>query len=364
MVALAYQNSVPDHVAQEMIRLTSHGFNVIPLGGEDGKSPLCAFAGEPPGLSKSLGLLKAHHTMSYGIRLDGLLVVDADEATPDIEDVIRARFGPSPVQVATPRGRHFWYHHDGGPVPSLRGEGLAVDIKAGPNAYVLGPGSVRPDSGEYIAIKGRLGETALPEFQSDSGQSLPRPKKRADAGRIGEGSRNRELSLAAIQMVETVDTLPELFQNLVFIRDEQCENPETLPDEEIQKIAEWAWSKRLEGKVYRDRDSEFRLNRAVMDLLSGVPNQSDALALYVCLMASHGHIPGRQFTIDWQGMRANGHTSLGRRRFLEARRALESVGLVGVANEYSAGHFSRTYRLQKPLADDVTSLFPAKEAAR
>jgi hypothetical protein len=58
--------------------------------------------------------------------------------------------------VQTLRGRHLWHRAPGAALPSLRAEGLPVDVKAGLNAYVTGPSSVRPDGGRYLLARGDL----------------------------------------------------------------------------------------------------------------------------------------------------------------------------------------------------------------
>ncbi len=162
-------------------------------------------------------------------------------------------------------------------------------------------------------------------------------------------------------MVETVDDMDELLHNLICCRDEQCESPGTIPDSELHKIAAWAWTRRLEGKVYRGRDSEFRLHREALDALRGLPNSSDAIALFVLLQDAHGHIPGKLFSLIWEGMRGAGLTDLSERRFLAARRALEDAGILVVAGNHCAGKRSRSYRLHRicprmATAENVTPL--------
>ena len=162
-------------------------------------------------------------------------------------------------------------------------------------------------------------------------------------------------------MVETVDDMDELLHNLICCRDEQCESPGTIPDSELHKIAAWAWTCRLEGKVYRGRDSEFRLHREALDALRGLPNSSDAIALFVVLQDRHGHTPGRPFSLRWESMREAGLTDLSQRRFLAARRALEAAGILAVAENHCAGKRSRSYRLHRvrshmATAENVTPL--------
>ncbi len=344
-----------------MSRLHAAGMSLLPLGGgSDGKAPLRGLsATQRLSLKQVLGPMHRKGSSCYGVRLDGLAVIDCDDYDPDLIKKMEARFGASPVHVATPRGVHLYYRHSWGQVPNLRGEGLPVDIKRGASSYVVGPHSIRTDGGRYEPIKGLLDNYGLPLI------AAAETKVRYRSGAITTGSRNNELCLAAINQVETIETPDELFSNLAFIRDEECENPSTIPDEELRKIADWAWSKRLEGNVYRDRNSEFRMNRACLARLADFDNVSDAVALLVILQANHGHQPGKTFTIDYPGMLHAGHTSLSRRRFINARRTLQTAGLLGVAKEYSVGHSRRSYRLLRirPDLPNVHSIFTAQEAS-
>ncbi len=145
-----------------------------------------------------------------------------------------------------------------------------------------------------------------------------------------------------------MDGQDELFVNLVYARDEECEDPLSVPDSEVKRIAEWAWCKRLEGKVYHGRNSEFRIRRTALDALTGAPNMSDALALYTVLTAIHGHQPGKAFKLIHAGMQNAGHTDLSRRRFLEARRTLERVGLLRLAKRHSSSRRAQSYQLCRP----------------
>ena len=135
----------------DMSRLYGGGHSLIPLGsGEDGKSPLVRFEG-----SKRLPLGVIQNRMQqadsaiYGIRLHGMLVVDCDTDNAATAEYVEKRFGASSIQVKTPRGRHHYYRLDGATVPKrIREDGISIDFKSGANAYVAGPGSVRPDGGE------------------------------------------------------------------------------------------------------------------------------------------------------------------------------------------------------------------------
>ena len=155
-------NTLPDAIRNEVARLKGAGFPLLPLGGADGKTPLLrAWAGSGVTLARVLAPMHRTGSTTYGVRLDGLAVIDCDSDDSALVAQIEARFGQSPVQIKTPRGRHLYYRA-AGVVPNLRGEGLPVDIKTGARSYVVGPLSVRPDGGFYDPVQGVLGIEAPP----------------------------------------------------------------------------------------------------------------------------------------------------------------------------------------------------------
>lgn len=351
IAASVIEHGIPPEISGEMARLSATGFTLIPLGG-DGKTPLCEFAERKPTLSKTLGLMRTKQSLAYGVRLDGLMVVDADEMNQGIEDIIDARFGPASVKTATPRGRHHFYR-DPGVAPNLRGEGLLIDIKRGEYSYVVGPGSVRPDGGEYVGIHGRLGESVLtaPKAQPENPPL------------VSEGNRHGFLVKRARAYVELVDSLSELVENLLHDREAHCEaGGDPMSDIEVTRIAEWAWKKRLEpGGLYEGRNSKFKVERAAMDHLLKRPGGAEAFALHSVLIASHGHVPGKKFAIDFEGMKDAGLIGFGRPRFRSAREQLLDCGLIRKAGGYSPGQFSQHYQLGLLNLDEGDgSPFPPK----
>ena len=94
----------------EIYRLSRSGFSLLPLGGgQNGKSPLCKFAGKNPPVRQVIAIMNAKASSAYGVRLQDIVVVDVDENSQDIKSLVVRRFGNSPVQVETPRGRHFYF---------------------------------------------------------------------------------------------------------------------------------------------------------------------------------------------------------------------------------------------------------------
>lgn len=341
----AQQNpALPPHFTNELARLSRAGFPLLPLGaGVEGKGPLLkTWAGPKITLSRVLAPLYRTGSQVYGVRLDGLAVIDCDADSPELVAAMEARFGPSPVHVKTPRGRHLYYRANGKP-PNLRGESLPVDIKTGPRAYVVGPLSQRLDGRLYEPAKGVLGTGALPLLRAAPAgppSALPAPLEVVEGG-----YRHVRLVKEALAMVELVDGPEELTGNLMAFRDDLCADAVTLPDSEVQAIAAWAWQCRLENRVYRGRNSAFPLQRQALDALRGCDNETDAIALYVMLVDLHGHTPGKRFALDFKAMRASGLTRLSIPRLRSARRSLQAVGLLAQVGKHRAGSVHQTFAL-------------------
>jgi hypothetical protein len=330
---------LPEPIRTEMARLKGAGHHLLPLGGgADGKAPLLrAWAGPGLTLGRILAPMYRAGSTAYGVRLDGLAVIDCDSDDSALVAQMEARFGVSPVHVKTPRGRHLYYRA-GDAVPNLRSEGLPVDIKTGPRSYVVGPLSMRPDGGFYDPVKGLLGNDALPRLHSTES-----PK----AAPILTGHRHVELVKEAMVMVELVDSADELQANLAGIRDDWCIDPATMPDSELRDIAGWAWKCRLENRIYRGRDSAFPIQRRALDALLGQANSADAIALLVLLEDQHGHSPGKRFPLDFDAMRAAGLLNLSKPRLRAARRTLEGAGLLRLVGRHRAGSAPQTFSLTR-----------------
>jgi hypothetical protein len=332
-------STLPDVIRNEVVRLKGAGFPLLPLGGADGKAPLLrAWAGPSLTLARILAPMHRTGSQAYGVRLDGLAVVDCDSDDFALVSQIEARFGQSPIHVKTPRGRHIYYRAAGA-IPNLRGEGLPVDIKTGTRSYVVGPLSVRPDGGFYEPVKGLLGADVLPILRG-AVEAVPAP--------ILTGHRHVELVKEAIRMVELVDGPAELQSNLAGIRDDWCVDPETMTDSELAGIAGWAWKCRLENRIYRGRDSAFPFQRLALDALRGQANGSDAIALLVLLEDQHGHQPGKRFPLDFEAMRKAGLLNLSKPRLRAARRMLEHAGLLRLVGRHRAGSKPQTFALTRP----------------
>jgi hypothetical protein len=216
MTALPKTN-LSDDIRNEIARLKGAGFHPLPLGGGDaGKSPLIRRWTDPKlTLAQILAPMFRTGSAVYGLRLEGLAVIDCDEDSADLVAAMEARFGPTPVHIKTPRGRHLYYRAAGS-TPNLRGEGLPVDIKTGGRSYVVGPLSLRPDGGFYAPVKGSLGADTLPRLRASTAPQ-------AGAAPMQEGARHAALVREAIAMVEQVtgpDELTEGYKRLWWIHGE------------------------------------------------------------------------------------------------------------------------------------------------
>jgi hypothetical protein len=361
-----HKSDLTDDFRNELARLVRAGFPLLPLGGgADGKAPLLrSWAGPVLPLARVLAPLYRAGSQVYGVRLDGLAVIDCDEDCGDLVAAMEARFGPSPVHVKTPRGRHLYYRANG-TAPNLRGEGLPVDIKTGPRAYAVGPLSQRPDGGLYLPAKGFLGKDALPPLRALRGpQRAVAGNARAET--IPVGQRHAELVREAVQMVEFVDSAEELAANLEGVRDDLCADAATMPDSELRGIAKWAWECRLNNRIYRGRDSAFSLHRSALDALRGWQNDTDAIGLYVLLVDLHGHAPGKRFALDFKAMRSTGLTRLSIPRLRAARRTLQTVGLLSLVGNHKAGAKHQTFALSRlrPGAAEAPNVTPLTEPPR
>jgi hypothetical protein len=158
---------------------------------------------------------------------------------------------------------------------------------------VVGAGSTRLDGGRYRPAKGLLGVDALPSLRA------PQMPRKGAGGPILVGHRHNVLVKEAVTMAELVDSAEELEANLVAVRDDLCQDAETLGDCEVRGIAEWAWKARLENRIFRGRDSALSVPRLALDALRRCDNETDAIALYLLVIDKHGHIPGKWFALDF-----------------------------------------------------------------
>ena len=320
----------------ELSRLYAAGFWLMPLGGADGRTPALRFKkddGTPAGrhpLASVVNKLITVPSQNYAIRLNGLLVVDIDTDTPEARSYVERRFGASSVQIKTRRGVHHWFRFEGKPPAKIRLPSIAVDFKAGVQQLAAGPYAERKDGAQYLPLKGRLESlAALPEFVDREPPVEPEQEIRfTPTGKVAVSSRNTALWRAAIEYAPCVDSFAALLADLRAHRDWNFDNPETVSNDEVRRVAEWAWQKRLDNQLWFGRSSEVRFSRSTMDRLLRHRHGSDAFLVYCLLRSEHGHIPGRVFPIVPNAMRKAGLIEMSRNRLYRAIHVLVGEGLL------------------------------------
>jgi hypothetical protein len=157
-----------------------------------------------------------------------------------------------------------------------------------------------------------------------------------------------------------VDSAEELAANLAAVRDDLCEDAVTMPDSELRALAGWAWTLRLENRIFRGRDSALSIDRLALDALRRWENETDAIALYLLVIDRHGHTPGKRFALDFTAMRASGLTRLSVPRLRAARRTLQAVGLLKLVGKHRAGSVHQTFALARlrPGMTDAPNITP------
>ena len=154
-VSKSSHGSVLGAFAAAAQELSSYGLAVIPMGGNDGKTPL--IKGWPQRRLRRNSIIKLadkHPGANVGIvcALSGITVVDIDD--PAATDAILARCGDTPIKIQTPSGgMHLYYRHAGEASANLRAEGIDADVKAR-GGLVVAPPSVRLGGGAYRFVEG------------------------------------------------------------------------------------------------------------------------------------------------------------------------------------------------------------------
>lgn len=345
------RSPIPSALRTQMQHLYSQGCGLIPLGGGDGKRPLVSGWHRRKRLpfEKCVAVMEKHDSLTYGLLLDGLAVVDCDSDDEATRAYVAHQFPPSPLTVQTARGRHLYYRAKGSPGLTPRADGVAIDIKHGRNQFVVGPGSIRPDGTEYGCDQGGLSLAQLPllatTFKAKSPEFPPR---------IPKGRRNKTLCHHAIAIVETCDSENELLENLEAYTRVYAEEYESITQKELDGIANWAWGKRCSNQVYVGRNSEVRIHRQALERLRGNDNGADATALYATLIDFHGHRPGKRFAIVPDAMRRDRLIPYGRTRGYKAVETLIELQLLRRVRR-SRNRMPAAYQLVSPVVADASS---------
>jgi len=319
------------------------GHSLIPLGGEDGKRPLVTgWTGRRLPLETAIKRMQQAGSTTYGIRLNELCVVDCDTDNAETRQLVGKRFGPTPVMVRTARGVHYYFRAGDKAPSSIRRSGIAIDFKTSGSQFVVGPGSVRSDGIVYVSIgQPLLSPDLLPVFHDNA------PPERTNGGKVAKGHRNAGLLKCARQLAPCCESEQEIFDNLIGFRDLECDDPDSVPDREVQGIAAWAWRLRCENRLWEGRNSVVRLNRFALDRLTQHKNGADALMLYSIALSNHGHKSGKQFAIVPDAMIDNGLIPLSRSRVYRAIHTLIELDLWHLAKKGRVRE-PNLYRLSHP----------------
>jgi len=337
-----------------MQKLHSLGYHLLPCGGDNGKQPLRK-RWNRPGLKRLplqtvISVMLKANSSCYGIRLDGLAVVDCDTWNEETQAFLQLYIEPTEFLVRTPRGAHL-YFRTGETMPGkFDADGVQVDFKAGHAHFVVGPGSTRSDGRHYDLERGDVtGVQEVVPFRFKaplpSRDTVPKPRNRkielAGLGSIvptqaftstvvPEGGRNKAAFAHACLLARDTSDLDEVAAALSLWVKVHCARPETFADAEILKICRSALQLRAEGRLYGAACSEFRISR---NAFSVIASQSRALAgntwlLYSYLRAAHGHVAGRSFVIVAKAIADSGKLPLSKSTIDRCKQELRRLDLV------------------------------------
>lgn len=336
----------------EMDQLYALGYHLIPCGGEDGKKPLrkkwngdCT---KRMPLETVIRIMQEHNSCTYGVRLDGLAVVDCDSWDEATRNYVRDKFPETALKVTTSRGRHF-YFQSGDPMPNATGlENVKIDFKGGRKHFVVGPGSVRPDGKAYtheidqFPCKNDLSPFRfLGAAQDLNSQIAPNHLTQGVAGRviptqaftqnlIKKGERNRAAFKQACNLATDGLSLVNIIEHLSLWVDIHCEDPGSFHAAEIKKTCVSACKLRKEGKLYRGRKSEFKIARSAFDLVRFQCGKmaANCWLLYSFLTSNHGHVPNKPFAIVAEAIAKSAHLPLSKSTIDRCKQELKRVGLI------------------------------------
>jgi len=329
--------------------ITQNNVEVMPLQGKDGKHPrVQSYMNKTIHHRATIRLLEADKISTYAIRLSGLTVIDVDSDPKDWDHVVAVQslLGRSSFIVETGRGYHLYYR---GEKKFKNPFAFKAEIKSGWNSYVVGPHSVRPDGVVYEPILGNFIEPPLTDCNvptsllKKSHTPSYNQMSMSQNGKVRVGDRHNYLLSASWRLADECLDEEELAFKLKWHAVETCVDAENITMKELEDIASWMWGKQYYGKRYSEEFSEVKISRSVIKRLIGLSGASDALALYVLLSDKHRHT-GKDFAINFSGMKKAQLTDLGRDRFNRAKKLLLELGHIQQAKNYKVGSRPNTYR--------------------
>lgn len=346
----------PSPFASSALFMRRHGLAVIPVGGDDGKAPLVKWGmwNRRPSETTIVSLVARIGRANIGIvcGLSGLTVVDIDD--PSIVGLMIDRFGDTPIKIGTPSGgTHLYYRHTDERSTNLRGDGLAVDIKAR-GGFVVAPPSIRlqgPKAGErYRFLSGSWADlTHLPMVRPGSmpvarrgrprksrPDETPKAKPASSPARNGdivrEGERNSTLFAHLRARAPHCDDLAALL-DVAEAMNANFRPP--LPAAEVERTVQSVWGFRGTVGSRPERAEIVPLcEPGELDALSENP---EALCLLLVLRRTHG-ARRALFAVSPKAMAKAGIISgWGPKRYAAACRWLVEHGFLRVEREGGKG---------------------------
>lgn len=341
----AIEQKVPAQIpAKEMERLFSLGYHLIPCGGEDGKKPLRSGWNAPNSkrmpLETVIEIMRKNGSCTYGVRLDGLAVVDCDTWNAGTQKYVAECFPEPNATVWTARGVHLYFRAGETMPTNLRAAETSIDFKAGHNHFVIGPGSIRPDGRTYHLDGGSLPPIReLARFRVINAVGDAPTPARLDVGSvvptqaftshlIKEGDRNRALLKHAVSLGHASPSLDQLIEDVTLWASIHCENPQTVTANEINKACAYVWRKRQQGALYVGRQSEFRLSREAYSLVNTRSGAGNCWLLYSYLVQNHGHTPAKPFAVVAEAIACSNKVALSKSAIDRCKQALRELGLI------------------------------------
>ncbi len=361
--------ALPFDLKEQMASMHTVGYSLLPLGkGADGKEPTVEFEGRNRfPLAFVAERMAATDSTMYGVRCDGVVVVDIDNMEPDTLRYAENRFGRSPHTVQTQNGEH-WYFRAGDAASTdccIRTGDIQIDIKLGANSCVAGPGSARHDTGFVYTMNGRPLPPIyeLPVFcdrqSSRGGNATNTVHKPAVVGMSGRGGvpvgrRNEHLTRKAVEFARNAHSEDDLHQGLITEASLAFETTERFELAEIYSIAKWAWGLRLKDSLFGGRKSAPRIERHEYTTLDQFKNGPDALRLLAELRHSHAGQPGKRFAIATHAMAAaDVIRGWSEARYRRAKKPLLEAGLLKQLKKGSEFNGPNEYQLARlPISNE------------
>lgn len=267
----------------------------------------------------------------------GLTILDVD--TPDervLADAL-SEFGDTPVIVQSGSGNfQAWFRHNGERRKIKPDQSKPIDILGG--GYVVAPPS-QGASGAYRFLSGSLDDLpSLPAMRAPAAAidrtAAPSPASVADPDLVDVGKRNDSLWRACMRQAKSFASFDDLLSFAHGANINMLAVP--LPDAEVVTLAQSAWAKECSGDNRFGAEMLVGLPVSKFDRIAGDPF---ALSLYMTLRRRWRD--GETFAVANEMHKAQGWP---RRKFVEARTALESQRLIVMVKRPSKAHGAAAYR--------------------